>query len=188
MQTVTVRHQRVSHWLMALSLVEIMTEPLLDVLHTIARALFGGVFFAVGSPSIYGNQIPDNVLFCFRKGQFVEPDNPRLALKCTNISHYSLYQIVGAALSVALLQTIGAIGFPVTIIALTTLRLIILRRAFHKDFLLTIDGPTARAEVVLASVGGQPWRPEPQRETKRLRQRFLNGELPETTKNERRFP
>jgi len=43
-----VKEQRVSHFLMGLVLVGTMTGPLLVVLHTIPRALFGGVFFVVG--------------------------------------------------------------------------------------------------------------------------------------------
>jgi len=43
-----VKEQRLSHLLMGLALVGTMTGPLLVVLHTIPRALFGGVFFVVG--------------------------------------------------------------------------------------------------------------------------------------------
>jgi len=43
-----VKEQRVSHFIMGLALFGTMTGPLLVVLHTIPRALFGGVFFVVG--------------------------------------------------------------------------------------------------------------------------------------------
>lgn len=44
----SVVEQRVSHFLMGLTIIGTMTGPLLVVLNLIPRALFGGVFFVVG--------------------------------------------------------------------------------------------------------------------------------------------
>lgn len=54
----------------------------------------------------------------------------------------------------------GAIGFPVIIIALIPLRWVILTRIFTVEALDVLDAPTADADVILASFGSQPERPE----------------------------
>lgn len=60
----------------------------------------------------------------------------------------------------AISQTIGAIGFPVLIIALVPLRWVLLPRVFTEFELKTLDAPTADAPVVMASMGGRPELPE----------------------------
>lgn len=47
-EATAVVEQRVSHFLMGLALIGTMTGPLLTVLATMPRAVFGGVFFIVG--------------------------------------------------------------------------------------------------------------------------------------------
>lgn len=159
-EAVLVREQRVSHWLMALALIGIMTGPLLDVLHTMPRALFAGVFLVVGWGSIGPNPILNNLMFICTERKFIDPSEPRLTLKRSRIALYISIQIVDVAICVGMSQTIGAIGFPVVILALIPIRWIILPRIFTEHELLTLDAPTADADVVLASMGGQPERPE----------------------------
>jgi hypothetical protein len=155
-----VAEQRVSHFLMALGLIGTMTGPLLVVLHTMPRALFCGVFFVVGWGSIEGNGIVDNALFICREKRFVSPQEPRLTLKKSRIALYIMFQLLGVGFSVAISQTIGALGFPVIIVSLIPLRWVILPRIFTEHELLVLDAPTADADVVLASMGGRPELPE----------------------------
>lgn len=170
-EAVAVKEQRVSHWLMALALIGFMTGPLLDVLHTIPRALFAGVFFVVGWGSVGGSPIVANALFTMRERRFVDPSNPKLTIKRRRLWLYIAFQLAGVLSSVAISQTIAAIGFPVIIISLIPLRWIVLPRVFTEHELLVLDSPTADADVVLASMGGQPTRPEVRlAEEKRQRQ------------------
>jgi hypothetical protein len=155
-----VAEQRVSHFLMALGLIGTMTGPLLVVLHTMPRALFSGVFFVVGWGSIEGNGIVDNALHICRETRFVSPQEPRLTLKKSRIALYIMFQLLGVGFSVAISQTIGALGFPVIIVSLIPLRWVILPRIFTEHELLVLDAPTADADVVLASMGGRPELPE----------------------------
>lgn len=168
-----VAEQRVSHFLMALGLIGTMTGPLLVVLHTMPRALFSGVFFVVGWGSIEGNGIVNNALYICKETRFVSPQEPRLTLKKWRIAFYIMFQLLGVGFSVAISQTIGALGFPVIIVSLIPLRWAILPRIFTEHELLVLDAPTADADVVLASMGGQPELPE----VKRAREkRELTGE------------
>jgi len=74
---------------------------------------------------------------------------------------YVAWQALGIALTVAISQTIAAIGFPVLIIALIPLRWKLLPRFFTLDELRVLDAPTADSDVVLASLGGKPsWKGE----------------------------
>ncbi|KAF2722817.1 hypothetical protein K431DRAFT_311505 [Polychaeton citri CBS 116435] len=155
-----VKEQRISHFIMALAFVGFMSGPFLDVLHTMPRALFSGVFFVVGWGSIEGNGITQNVLYVLRQIYFVDPSEPRTRLKKWRIVYYVFWQVFGVAASVAVSQTIAAIGFPVIIISLIPLRWIVLPRIFTEEELLILDAPTADADVVLASMGGRPTLPE----------------------------
>lgn len=166
-----VHEQRISHFLMALGFVGLMTGPLLIALHTIPRALFSGVFFVVGWGSIGGNPIMANLLYLIQEKRFVDPGEPRNKLKKSRIALYIAFQAAGVLPSVAISQTIAAIGFPVIIIALIPLRWVIMPRIFTEEELLILDAPTASASVVLASMGGAPELPE----VKRARQ--LRGDL-----------
>jgi hypothetical protein len=65
-------------------------------------------------------------------------------------------QIFGVAVTVAISQTIAAIGFPVLIIALIPLRTVLMPRWFTKHELSVLDALTANNKSVLASLGGHP--------------------------------
>ncbi len=175
-EAVEVKEQRVSHWLMALALIGTMTGPLLDVLHTMPRALFSGVFFVVGSGSVFSGGISQNIYFLFTERQFVDPGDLRLKVKKSRIALYLMFQWLGVASSVAISQTIAAIGFPIIIVSLIPLRWIILPRIFTEEELLILDAPTAEAAVVLASMGGQPTRPEVAMAEKKRREQNGDGE------------
>lgn len=175
-EAVGVKEQRLSHMLMALALIGMMTGPLLIVLHTMPRSLFAGVFFVVGWGSIGGNPITANIIYVMTEKRFVDPSDERLKLNKWRIAYYISFQAFGVLSSVAISQTIGAIGFPVIIISLIPLRWIVLPRIFTEEELLILDDPTADADVVLASMGGQPQRPEVALAEKRRHQQNADGE------------
>ena len=65
-------------------------------------------------------------------------------------------QIIGVACTVAISQTIAAIGFPVLIIALIPLRTFLIPRWFSEHELNVLDAFTADNPSVLVSFGGTP--------------------------------
>lgn len=155
--------QRISHFLMGLGIIGTMTGPLLIVLQTMPRALFSGVFFVVGWGSIQGNGITAKVLFLLKEHRFIDPAEPLLKIRKSRILLFILFQILGVGFSVALSQTIGAIGFPIIILSLIPLRWEIYPRWFSREELGVMDALTANADVVLASLGGKPEMPEDRR-------------------------
>ncbi|KAK5093412.1 hypothetical protein LTR70_004772 [Exophiala xenobiotica] len=158
---IRVAEQRVSHFVMGLLFVGMMTGPLLTVLHTMPRAILSGVFFTVGLGGILSNPILVHKLkFLFTQRNFIPPHEPLLKVKRSQIWHYLGWQLLGWATTVAISQTIAAIGFPVLIMALIPLRWKFLPRLFTREELDIMDDLTADREVVLVSLGGKPELPE----------------------------
>jgi hypothetical protein len=147
----SVHEQRLTHFLMSLLLIGTMTGPLLLVLATIPRALFAGVFFVVGWGSVESNGITHKLMFLLREHRFIDPQEP-----LRQIMHYVFWQLWGVFASVAISQTIAAIGFPVIIMALIPLRWLLLPKLLKPLELKIMDDLTASSEVVLASLGGRP--------------------------------
>ncbi|KAL9007906.1 MAG: hypothetical protein Q9173_006914 [Seirophora scorigena] len=164
----SVVEQRLSHFIMALAIIGTMTGPLLTVLGLMPRALFSGVFFAVGWGSIEGNGIVGKILFLCREARFQSPSEPLLTIKRSAIAHYVFWQLLGWACTVAISQTIAAIGFPVLIVALIPFRWVVMPRLFERRELQVLDRFTATNEVVLVSLGGRPEMPEEKRERLKL--------------------
>ena len=160
-----VAEQRVSHFLMGLALVGTMTGPLLTVLSLMPRAIFSGVFFTVGFGSTLTSPIlTHKIAYLLRDPRFHSPSEPLNTVPRSQIWHYLFWQFLGFATSVAISQTIAAIGFPVLIVALIPLRWKLLPRLFTKHELDIMDSLTATGDVVLASLGGRPEMPEVRRE------------------------
>ncbi|TKA51726.1 hypothetical protein B0A49_12674, partial [Cryomyces minteri] len=159
-EAVEVKEQRISHLLMCLALVGTMTGPLLVVLSTIPRALFAGVFFVVGWGSIESNDIVRKSGYLISEARFVQPSEPLTRVRKSKIILYVGWQIFGIVATVAISQTIAAIGFPILIIALIPLRWKLFPLWFSAEELAAMDALTADNEVVLASLGGAPQMPE----------------------------
>lgn len=162
-----VAEQRVSHFLMGLGIVGTMTGPLLVVLHTMPRALFAGVFFVVGWGSIEGNDITAKVKYLLKEHRYIDASEPLSQVRKAKILLFITFSILGVAFSVAISQTIGAIGFPVIILSLIPLRWVLYPRLFTRHELAVMDHLTADSDVVMASLGGRPVLPEDRLEEKR---------------------
>lgn len=148
--------QRISHFLMGMAIWGTMTGPLLAVLHTMPAALFAGVFFVVGWGSIETNGIVHKVKFLLSERRFLPPHDPLSTVPRAKICLFLGLQMLGVAVTVALSQTIAAIGFPVLVIALIPLRVWAMPRWFGKRELAVLDGLTADSTSVLVSFGGSP--------------------------------
>lgn len=152
--------QRVSHFVMGLAIIGTMTGPLLVVLHIMPRSIFAGVFFVVGWGSIESNAILKRLVWLVREPRFIQPSDPLLTIRRSKIGLFLFWQVLGVLSTVAISQTIAAIGFPVLIIALIPLRWKLLPKMFTTKELIVLDALTADNEVVLASLGGKPKMPE----------------------------
>lgn len=150
-----------------------MTGPLLIVLHTMPAAVFAGVFFVVGVctqsrllydgsnqqtqwGSIESNGIVAKLIYLQSERRFLQPSDSLTLISRRKVVLYISLQILGVAITVAISQTIAAIGFPVLIIALIPLRTFLMPKWFTRKELSVLDDLTANNKAVLASLGGRP--------------------------------
>jgi len=148
--------QRISHFLMGMAIWGTMTGPLLTVLRTMPAAVFAGVFFVVGWGSIESNGIVHKAIFLLSERRFLQPHDPLLIVPRAKICLFIGLQLLGGADTVAISQTIAAIGFPVLVIALIPLRVWVMPGWFGDHELAVLDGLTADSASVLVSFGGSP--------------------------------
>ena len=88
--------------------------------------------------------------------RFLDPHDPLNTISRKKISLFIGLQILGVACTVAISQTIAAIGFPVLIIALIPLRTFWMPKWFSEHELKVLDALTADNPAVLVSFGGTP--------------------------------
>lgn len=106
--------------------------------------------------SIETNGILQKLIYLNFERRFLQPQNPLNDVSRKKISLYIGLQIFGVAVTVAISQTIAAIGFPVLIIALIPLRTFLMPRWFTAQELSVLDDLTANNKAVLVSLGGRP--------------------------------
>lgn len=88
--------------------------------------------------------------------RFIQADNPLNTISRRKIGLFIAIQVFGVACTVAISQTIAAIGFPVLITALIPLRVFLMPRWFTPKELSVLDNLTADNPSVLVSFGGTP--------------------------------
>lgn len=146
--------QRVTHFAMGMLSLGTISAPLLTVLGLCSNALFSGIFFVVGWGSIEGNGIVHKTLFLLREPRLTPPNHHLRKVRKRQIAKFVGIQWFFFAATIAISQTIGAIGFPVVITALIPLRHILGPRLFTPEELAVLDAPTADSAAVLVSIGG----------------------------------
>jgi hypothetical protein len=90
------------------------------------------------------------------ENRFIQRDNPLNTVSKKKIWLFIGIQALGVACTVAISQTIAAIGFPLLIIALIPLRTFLMPRWFTEHELNVMDDLTATNPAVLVSFGGTP--------------------------------
>jgi hypothetical protein len=106
--------------------------------------------------SIESNGILAKFWYLNSEKRFIDPLDPLNAVPRRKIWMYIGLQALGVACTVAISQTIAAIGFPVLIIALIPLRTFLMPKWFSEYELATLDALTANNPAVLVSFGGTP--------------------------------
>lgn len=149
--------QRLSHFAIALLTIGAMTRPILVALGTMPRAVFAGVFLLVGWASIESNPIVTRTLSLLqdRSAVPISPSArpPLMQLPRVKIALFVGIQWLFFAMTIAISQTIAAIGFPVIIILMIPCRVYCVPPLFSKHELEVLDAQTANAPAVLRSLG-----------------------------------
>ncbi|WFC97689.1 hypothetical protein MYAM1_000408 [Malassezia yamatoensis] len=149
--------QRLSHFIIGLLTVGSMTRPILVALGTMPRAVFAGVFLVVGWSSIEANPILLRTVSLLRDRSAIPiPLNARpqlFKLRRRTIALFVAIQWLFFGMTVAISQTIAAIGFPVIIILMIPCRVYCIPHLFKPDELEVLDAQTASAPAVMCSLG-----------------------------------
>jgi hypothetical protein len=95
-------------------------------------------------------------LYLISERRFLQPSDPLNTVSRKKIMLFIGLQIFGVVCTVAISQTIAAVGFPVLIIALIPLRSFLMPRWFSQHELSVLDALTADNPTVLVSLGGMP--------------------------------
>jgi hypothetical protein len=118
--------------------------------------LFSIILTVLQWGSIESNGILHKTLSLISERRFLQRDNPLDTVSRKKIMLFIGLQIFGVACTVAISQTIAAIGFPVLIIALIPLRTFLMPKWFSVHELSVLDALTANNPTVLISFGGTP--------------------------------
>jgi hypothetical protein len=106
--------------------------------------------------SIESNGILAKFMYLMSEHRFIQRDNPLNTVSQKKIWLFIGIQALGVACTVAISQTIAAIGFPVLIIALIPIRTLLMPKWFTEHELNVMDDLTATNPAVLVSFGGTP--------------------------------
>ncbi|KAH9950623.1 anion exchanging protein [Amylocystis lapponica] len=151
---VAVVEQRVSNLAQGALCLVLLTGPFLHVLNLIPRGVLAGLFWYMGADALQGNGITRKILYFFLDKALTPADEPLRNVRKSRILLFVMVQLAGFGATMAVTQTIAAIGFPVIILLLVPLRtLVVPRLPFTAVELTILDGPTA-SPFTMASVGG----------------------------------
>lgn len=149
---VRVVEQRLSHLVIGLLTLGAMTRPILVAFGTMPRAVFAGVFLLVGWASIESNPIVTRTLSLLRDHSALAPEfRPRV--KRVTLATFVAIQWVFFGLTIAISQTIAAIGFPIIITLMIPCRVFLVPKVIPPKDLRDLDDPTADADAVMVSLG-----------------------------------
>ncbi|TCD65497.1 hypothetical protein EIP91_002545 [Steccherinum ochraceum] len=151
---VGVVEQRVSNLAQGALCLVLLTGPFLHVLSLIPRGVLAGLFWYMGADALEGNGITRKLLYFLRDKALTPSDEPLHKVRKSRILLFVTVQLAGFGATMAVTQTIAAIGFPVIILLLVPVRtLLVPRLPFTAEELAILDGPTA-SPFTMESVGG----------------------------------
>ncbi|KAI0754610.1 anion exchanging protein [Daedaleopsis nitida] len=151
---VAVVEQRVSNLAQGALCLVLLTGPFLHVLNLIPRGVLAGLFWYMGVDALQGNGITRKLLYFLRDKALTPADEPLRRVRRSRILLFVAVQLVGFGATMAITQTIAAIGFPIVILLLVPVRTYLVPRLpFTEEELSVLDGPTA-SPFTMESVGG----------------------------------
>ncbi|KAJ3556952.1 hypothetical protein NM688_g1745 [Phlebia brevispora] len=149
---IAVVEQRVSNLAQGSLCLVLLSRPFLHLLNLIPRG--SPCRWYMGADALEGNGITKKILYFFQDKSLTSEHEPLRRVRKSRILLFVAVQLAGFGATMAVTQTIAAIGFPVIILLLVPIRtLLIPRLPFTAEELAILDGPTASA-FTMESVGG----------------------------------
>jgi len=151
---VAVVEQRVSNLAQGSLCLVLMPGPFLHVLGLVPRGVLAGLFWFMGTDALRGSGATAKLAYLIRDDELTPANEPLRRVRPSRIWLFLAIELVGFGATMAITQTIAAIGFPVVIFLLVPLRILIVPLLpFTPEELDVLDGPTA-SPFTMESVGG----------------------------------
>ncbi|CAE6464292.1 unnamed protein product [Rhizoctonia solani] len=153
-EAVGVVEQRVSNLAQGALCIVLMTGPFQHVLGLVPRGVLAGLFWFMGTDALRTSGVTEKLLYLIRDPALVPRREPLRQVRRSRVALFVAIELLGFGATMAITQTIAAIGFPIVIMLLVPIRtLVIPRLPFTIEELKVLDGPTA-SPFTMASVGG----------------------------------
>lgn len=151
---VAVVEQRVSNLAQGALCIVLMTRPFQHVLGLVPRGVLAGLFWFMGTDALRSSGVTEKILYLIRDPALVPRREPLRRVRRSRVALFVAIELIGFGATMAITQTIAAIGFPIIIFLLVPVRtLLVPRLPFTPDELAILDGPTA-SPFTMESVGG----------------------------------
>ncbi|KAG8949333.1 hypothetical protein FRC00_008191 [Tulasnella sp. 408] len=125
-----------------------------DVLGLVPRGVLAGLFWFMGTDALRGSGVTAKFLYLIQDDSLVPLHEPLRKVRPSMIWLFLAIELVGFGATMAITQTIAAIGFPIVIFLLIPIRThVIPLLPFTQEELAILDGPTA-SPFTMESVGG----------------------------------
>ncbi|KAF8755067.1 HCO3- transporter family [Rhizoctonia solani] len=132
----------------------LMTGPFQHVLGLVPRGVLAGLFWFMGTDALRTSGVTEKLLYLIRDPSLIPRREPLRQVRRSRVALFVAIELLGFGATMAITQTIAAIGFPIVIMLLVPIRtLVIPRLPFTDRELAVLDGPTA-SPFTMASVGG----------------------------------
>ncbi|KAF8685571.1 HCO3- transporter family [Rhizoctonia solani] len=146
--------QRVSNLAQGALCIVLMTGPFQHVLGLVPRGVLAGLFWFMGTDALRTSGVTEKLLYLIRDPSLIPRREPLRQVRRSRVALFVAIELLGFGATMAITQTIAAIGFPIVIMLLVPIRtLVIPRLPFTDRELAVLDGPTA-SPFTMASVGG----------------------------------
>ncbi|KAH7322102.1 HCO3 transporter family-domain-containing protein [Rhizoctonia solani] len=153
-EAVGVVEQRVSNLAQGALCIVLMTGPFQHVLGLVPRGVLAGLFWFMGTDALRTSGVTEKLLYLIRDPTLVPHKEPLRQVRRSRVALFVAIELLGFGATMAITQTIAAIGFPIVIMLLVPIRtLVIPGLPFTIEELKVLDGPTA-SPFTMASVGG----------------------------------
>jgi len=155
LKPVGVVEQRVSNLAQGSLCVVLCSGPFLHLLSLIPRGVLAGLFWYMGLDALISSGVTLKFLHLIRDKELTPPSSPLNNVRPSRLLLFVLIELAGFGVTFAIVQTKGAIGFPIVIALLVPLAWWVVPRCglFTEEEIRVLDGPTA-SPFTMESVGG----------------------------------
>ncbi|QRW20417.1 HCO3- transporter family [Rhizoctonia solani] len=119
--------QRVSNLAQGALCIVLMTGPFQHVLGLVPRGVLAGLFWFMGTDALRTSGVTEKLLYLIRDPSLIPRREPLRQVRRSRVALFVAIELLGFGATMAITQTIAAIGFPIVIMFLVPIRTLIIR-------------------------------------------------------------